>query len=206
MYAFWKNGTNAFTIAAAKISKTWSPVEASWTLRSAGVNWTNPGGDYGTRVTTLNAPGGYNVNVWDAYTVTSAIQDFVNDPSQNFGLMFICVGGSDGHGYYTADYSDISKRPKLTVTYAATTGVSQPQAVSPSTSVPPLRVYQAAVSWSQLDNPSRLQVHTLNGRLRENRLVSGSGALRLAQASGTYVVTMDGQRDVVSGVILPNLR
>ena len=62
MYAFWKNGGNAFTFRFYRISKAWNETYTEWDYYDQGKRWTNGGGDYTTpAVGVFNSPSGYDV-------------------------------------------------------------------------------------------------------------------------------------------------
>jgi len=166
------------------------------------VNWLTAGGEYGTRAATLNAPSGYNTNVWDAYTVTSAVQDFVANPSQNHGLLFVCTDGSDGHGYYTSDYSDVSKRPKLTVTYTVQSTAVTPLAEAGNSDSPaPLRIHRGTMSWNLGNAAARVSVLSLDGRLVGTRTVTGRGSFTLPAAAGARVTAVESDRNAFEATV-----
>lgn len=110
-----------------RLVRAWDESAVTWTKATAGANWTKPGGDYSP--TPVGAPGLLSNNGtqggWEEYDVTSAIQTFVEDPSQNHGLLLIITTGSRNyHKYHSSEYSDVSLRPKLTVQYEGGTSTA----------------------------------------------------------------------------------
>ncbi len=93
--------------------------------------WNNKGGDYtgegaDTMYQTLETG-------WFEFDITSHVQDFVNEPSKNYGIMFSVAMDNPNHCYSASDpkedtvaqvgkfhsmkASDVSLRPQLVITY-----------------------------------------------------------------------------------------
>lgn len=118
------------------ITTPWSPVGTNWTKP-----WKNAGGDF--KADGVDTFYFYDAGLgWNRYDVTAAVQEFVKNPSNNYGLMItvamddpsICFATlktdtvfqlAQYHGVIAGAEGDAANkqyRPKLTVKY--TTGVS----------------------------------------------------------------------------------
>jgi len=108
-------------ITAYKMSKAWDPTTATWLAANASTNWTGPGATgtddrASTAVAsfTADAPGWYTIDV------TSAVQDWINDPASNFGLILVGSGDvSSRHDFRSSDWMVQSERPILEVNFGS---------------------------------------------------------------------------------------
>ena len=93
--------------------------------------WNNKGGDY----TGVEADTIYNTDTlgWFEFEMTSHVQDFVNDPSKNYGVMLSVAMDNPNHIYNNSDprvdtvaqvgkfhsmkAEDVALRPQLVITY-----------------------------------------------------------------------------------------
>lgn len=192
LYAFWKNGTNGFTIEAYRISHAWNEQYTDQDYYDNGIRWTRAGGDYGAKVATFNSPSGYDVPKTDRYTMTTAVQNAVSNPASNFGWLLIDVAGSDGHGYYTSQYGTQSQRPKLTVTYTAPTSVAVRGVVTSGAKVNVVSGVRPAISWKSCASVAAL-VYDGAGRRAGSWQLRGQGHVDLSNLrAGSYVVRISG--------------
>ena len=93
---------------------------ASWTSPTASTTWTTPGGDFNTTaisniVSNLNNPVVFELN-------PSVVQKWINDPSQNYGMIIMTYPetyGSScmGSQFASSEYTNPFERPKLVVYY-----------------------------------------------------------------------------------------
>jgi hypothetical protein len=131
-YAYVSYDPSGKTVWAYKQNHTdWSESQATWNIYKTGSNWSTAGGDYVTSDPaggSTTFPGSYGWMSWD---VLDIVQD-AHDLSINaeFLMKFETEGSSSEYlsKFYTREYSDTSKRPKLTIEYAtiASVGTSAP--------------------------------------------------------------------------------
>lgn len=98
-----------------RIKKEWESSSVSWQEP-----WETEGGDFSDTV--LASFTNTQKEVWENYEVTDLIKQFVEDPSINFGFLLSfdennhdIVFGAVAHA---SEYTDITKRPKLTIYYS----------------------------------------------------------------------------------------
>ena len=95
---------------------------ATWEAYDCVHAWTNFGGDFDSNVVTMT-PVYYNdINQWHQWDIKDLVQSWVDDPSSNYGMLLQNQGPGNVDtifiGYFRSDeYSDVSLRPKLSVTY-----------------------------------------------------------------------------------------
>ena len=113
------------SVYVKRLTRTnWSETAMTWTLYD-GVNaWTTPGGDYTTNgQTSIIIPTSYPA--WREWTITTIVQDCVTNSIGSVDLMLGRTTGAanlDENRFYSREYTtDITLRPKLTVTYTVPT-------------------------------------------------------------------------------------
>ncbi len=106
------------TINAHGITNSWVESEVTWNSRMSGVSWTTPGGDYSGAVSSSQfCPNSVDTNTWKSWDVTSLVQGWVNGGTNNGVLLKDSSSTSACKWFYSSDYGDASKRPKLSVCY-----------------------------------------------------------------------------------------
>lgn len=114
--------------AVYKVTKNWTEgtgncggtanVNASWDYYNGSSNaWTTPGGDYDianqSEVKTVTTTGHYTIKL-----NTQMVQEWVNNPSQNFGMIIKALNETGGYlANNDKTVANVSLRPKLTIYY-----------------------------------------------------------------------------------------
>jgi hypothetical protein len=107
----------AGTIRAYKLSRPWTPDEATWFNASSGAKWSAVGGDFSaTPAASLDY--GTQLNVWHTLDVTQAVRDFIADPASNFGLLLMLDPSMLTVAYVSSEGTRADQRPKLTITFS----------------------------------------------------------------------------------------
>ncbi len=105
------------------VRRAWLEASATWQVASVGAAWQTPGAmgandrdpvsigslpasATGTRTVTLNATG------------IAKIQEWVSDPSKNFGIIGASASNNDGVNFLSSETATVAQRPKLTVIYS----------------------------------------------------------------------------------------
>jgi hypothetical protein len=142
MKTAYQNHPLDIDVYAYKLLKEWDEQEANWYYCRPGTIWTSPGASAATdRSDTPTDPTPTRLSVvdeWYQWDVTSAVQDWVSEPSSNYGLLLVgvrviqtveysCYESEQGHDYL---------RPKLTVTYLSVPPTSTPTPTSTQTMTP----------------------------------------------------------------------
>jgi hypothetical protein len=102
------------SIRVFKVNKAWDENSATWTLAKSGQKWVKAGGDYSTPAETTYSYS-YSDEIWHNIDITTAIKGFVKSPETNFGLMLYMIPAMYTVRYISANGTDISLRPKLTI-------------------------------------------------------------------------------------------
>ncbi len=109
------------TIYVHRAQKPWIEDEATWNQYANGLNWDTPGGDYeipeiaGSPIDAA-LPGA------TTFDVTDLVQDWINEPATNNGIMLLGSSGVNHADFTTSDSTNAGLRPKLTVAYACECG------------------------------------------------------------------------------------
>jgi endonuclease/exonuclease/phosphatase family metal-dependent hydrolase len=113
------------TISAYRIANSFDEWAATWHRRKeSGANWSNAGGDLGSRYATASVGTSRGTRV--SFNVTSLVQSTVNG---NYGSRYTRIALVDGGSssasslkeFYSSEASDAGLRPKLTVVYGSGT-------------------------------------------------------------------------------------
>ena len=125
----WKVASNAAaTVTAHRVTRDW--VEgtsgcfngATWYTAANGVNWTALGGDHDPAVVASRTVPAGEQDGWHDYDVKSVVQQWVSGTKPNQGLLLRVSDESrtvlNNLEYVASDSPDVSRRPKLAVTYA----------------------------------------------------------------------------------------
>jgi|GEM_PF-1059540 len=116
--------SNSYPIYA--LNRSFSESSATWNLASTGTSWATSGAmgvadrdstamgslagsSTGTLTATLNATG------------IAEVQNWINDPAQNYGIAIASASNTDGLDFRSSEYGTASYRPALNVTYTVTT-------------------------------------------------------------------------------------
>jgi hypothetical protein len=152
------NGTAAFD--AYELTQSFTPSQATWNSASTGTAWTTAGGTYNSallsQVTGLtNDPDRHN------WAVTSAVQDWINTPADEHGLIVKLDSSAVAERELFLDTSaaEPALRPELVVTYSEPTAAdtyyapSLPSPMSSATSytVPVTLTNTTPSTWSSAD-------------------------------------------------------
>lgn len=194
------------TVGVYEVTKAWTmvPHGTSWAKNTLTTSWTTPGGDYSKKVQTLVVPKN-PIPKTVTYTITTAVQDWVNTPATNFGLILIpeAGNGGDGNCYYTHLHTDAANRPKLTVTYTGGTATVPGLSMNTDRFVPGISTAGRTLSYHlNSGTPAVMTIVNSAGRSVLTRTVTGTGTLDLgALGAGTYYARLGGRAGVMSLVI-----
>jgi hypothetical protein len=110
-----------------QLLQNWVEPEATWDIRATGFSW-QVGGAQGLldRGTAVLANISANTTGSHVITLTSdglaAMQSWVDDGNSNFGFIMTNSINSDGMDFDCREDASAANRPKLTVTYVASSG------------------------------------------------------------------------------------
>jgi len=116
-------------VLAANTTAIWDESQVTWNNRLTGVSWTNPGGDYGVTY----ADEGEATYGDTSLETASLVQDWVDGVIPNYGYHLrddidwgAEMGTDSGGVFYSSDYSNSVKHPKLTIDYTEGGGIFIP--------------------------------------------------------------------------------
>lgn len=113
--------TNRYSIYA--LLRMWSETEASWNDTMTAAPWATPGASELGRDRGVQEIGGVGPLSSGATTVhlnaggVALVQQWINDPSMNFGIEVSNLTAADGLGVASREATPASARPKLSVVY-----------------------------------------------------------------------------------------
>lgn len=140
IYISWNNGNGGGnTIFLSHIlDKNWIESEATWNIFSNGNNWSSAWlaswSDYASSPDASAAIWYSPSNTWASFSITSLVQNWINTPANNYGMLIHSISWPRV-SINSSEFSDISFRPKLTVTYTSNQTTSQVPSSSDSTPI-----------------------------------------------------------------------
>jgi hypothetical protein len=114
------------TVTAYAILEAWEPGDenanpgaVNWTMRTATEDWTNPGVGVGSHdPAPLSSINPYEDETAYSIEIPAAlVQAWIDDPSQNHGVVLHSQGISNTGWFYSMEIWDPARRPSLSVTY-----------------------------------------------------------------------------------------
>ncbi len=107
------------------LERDWNENEATWNQASSGMSWASPGAsggsDRGSASLGTVTGGGLQSFVLNPDGV-ARVQQWINDPATNFGLILADSASTDGMDARSSEYGTAASRPKLTIVYEASSG------------------------------------------------------------------------------------
>jgi len=109
-------------LSAYRLLRPWMANQATWNQATVNTAWTQPGAN-GIGTDRQDAPQSSatigQAGTWYSFNVREAVQAWVDNPDQNYGLIFKGQGPpSVIYSIASAEYSNVEFRPRLTVVYA----------------------------------------------------------------------------------------
>jgi hypothetical protein len=95
----------------------WNETEATWVSSTVSATWPDAGGVYdSSTATAYKAPGTGKYISWELDP--AMLQDWINNPGNNFGLILISKGNEIGECVFASSQAAVAaQRPELTVYY-----------------------------------------------------------------------------------------
>lgn len=116
-------GSNqSVNISVHQVYEEWEEMYATWYSRTSVNNWSTINYPYYYNPTALSFRDVTNALIDNSWTVTSAVQDWVNGTSSNFGFIFAQTSNSANHEKHFAsrENSNVTFHPRLVITYTTT--------------------------------------------------------------------------------------
>lgn len=137
---YGQRGSEASINAAYVVSRTWEEMQATWYKATNLDYWGLPGCNSTSNDRSsvpLSSQPIYNIG-WYTWTVTSAVQRWVQDPASNRGVMLRQTNTSVGGEYdiRQSEFPGLEMRPCLIVTYTLSTPTPTPTSTLPGTPTP----------------------------------------------------------------------
>ena len=109
----WTEGSNSGGTGAG----------ANWTETDTGATWSASGGDFDSSIiASAVSPGAVGWMNWD---ITGLVSDWVSAKAPNYGMLLRTSIAAEGAQFDSSDATDVTRHPKLTITYACECGAGQ---------------------------------------------------------------------------------
>lgn len=136
LWAMRRSNENPMDISAHAISSDWDEGTATWILAREGTPWETAGGDYDPPI--LDSVRVTDLSQWYELHVTSAVQEWVDDPAHNYGVL---LRSSNPYGieyeFAASEHLATFVRPRMDIRYfwlPTTTATVTPTATQTSAS------------------------------------------------------------------------
>jgi len=123
IYIQGRNNNNSLLADVYRVLRNWDPASATWNRANATSNWQSAGVN-GALDRSFTSEGllwlDQVPDTWVSVDLTGLVHYWVNNPSQNYGLVFLGrAGGGVQYVLRSSDYpvSKAYTRPKLTIFY-----------------------------------------------------------------------------------------
>jgi hypothetical protein len=174
------------------LQKAWDEFSATWQRFAASGAWATPGvtgsADRGTTVLGALGPGSTGIQRIQLNAAgISAVQQWIDNPSLNFGIILQDYAAADGVDIATSEASTASRRPKLVITYETPPvgGPSTPE----SNETPPQNLPPTVYAGSDLSAQQGAAV-ALDGTVNDDgQPVGGAAGAQWTKVSGPGTVT-----------------
>ena len=131
---YYRYGTEPVVVNLYRLRQPWVESEATWRVRATGQMWDAPGaagsGDRDPEPfasMTLDS-----TDTWYVVELTDAVQGWVSNPEENFGLVLESVGVGHDFRFWSSDYErTIVHRPRLCVDFVEPTPTATPEPTLP---------------------------------------------------------------------------
>ena len=208
LYAFkYVGGSQTGDYSIFKVTRAWSEEEADWNNASYGQQWSKEGGDYSSQaVAKVTAWPRSNGKTWMPFDVLDAVQEFVENPEENFGFMIVNTRKTQEVDFYSSEYTNKEQRPKLTITYDydEETGIvpraasaAAPKGLTVRAQHRDLHVFGNGISQAVM-----LTITRPNGKcLLSGRITPGGEKLLTGLNPGVYFITIRGNNRQRSTIV-----
>jgi hypothetical protein len=110
-------------------ARPWEELDVTWNDYNSSNSWTTAGGDFNATPTDIQNLSSAVEDTWIAYNVTVDVQDFINNPSTNFGWIIKDQDESTiltRRYYRSSEYWNISLTPKLDISFSVFVDATPP--------------------------------------------------------------------------------
>ncbi|MCB0262736.1 MAG: T9SS type A sorting domain-containing protein [Calditrichaeota bacterium] len=161
--------------------------------------WNASGGDFSNEVSATQTVGASGSYAWESSQMVADVQDWLNNPGNNFGWVLIGNEGSNGTAkrFDSRENGAEANRPKLTITYTVATGIGDDENVAIA--------FDLAQNYPNPFNPSTQIRFTLNRAAQTRLTIFNALGQEVAmpvnemRSAGTHEITFDAT-ELVSGI------
>lgn len=121
LYAVGRSNPHAMTLGIARVNREWDPSRVTWNQTTASEAWYEPGArdvaaDRSGRLYAAQSVTAFNT--WTHYDVSALVQEWVSDPTHNYGLLMVPEGNvSVQYDFGSSRWPVRDLRPYLEVEY-----------------------------------------------------------------------------------------
>jgi hypothetical protein len=165
---YQQNDFNALTVEVFQVTRSWVASEASWNRASNAQEWAAGGADSALDRSLASADSRVLTPPTSSYveytwSITQMVQDWVNDPVHNAGLILIGSGDSQTFHLYSSEYSSPEQGPKLRVLYCPAVPTATPtQTATPTRTATATPTLTPTPTYTATPVPGRIEGQVWN--------------------------------------------
>ncbi|NLE76294.1 MAG: DNRLRE domain-containing protein, partial [Chloroflexi bacterium] len=159
LYPVLRTAGETMQVELYRVQRPWQPEQATWHQAAAGLPWGAPGGDAGSDraprpMAKANVREAYQ---WVTLEITALVQEWVDHPENNFGLMLAGYAPEEGEfAFASSKRAPVYERPQLQVAYGLiATPTSTPTETGTATATT-----TATPNWTTTPTPSHTPTPT----------------------------------------------
>ncbi len=152
--------TRSMTVSLYRLRRPWVEDEATWNQAALGDPWGAPGADSsGDRDFTAVASAVVsNTNAKYSFDITHLVQDWANDPGQNYGVLIVGTGLTVERRFWSSEYTQsTSPRPLLRINWQPCPPTPTPTSTPTPTFTP---TYTPTPTLTPTNTPTPTLTHT----------------------------------------------
>jgi hypothetical protein len=156
LYLSSATNTNNITADIYLISNPWINSEVGWNNRNSLTPWDSSGGDYSTKITSLQIS---NTPAWYNFTITTAVRNWITSGNENLGIIILSPDATTGNSvdFASSDNPDTSKVPSILVDYTSNAPPQIDSISADSSLSSPKQIGQSitfTINWTDLEGNS----------------------------------------------------
>ena len=190
------------TVTIHKITNAWEETEASWIYAKKDKLWEKEGADFTTDVAATYKYG-EELNEWHTITITEIIQEYIQNPESNNGLLMYMEPIMHTIRYLSSQNSIQSQRPKLLIEGSTVPIVQNIKRVYPHKTTIKTLPSSVIISTNNTESYSLLLYNNRGQQLFNIFVSQNAGVIPTDKLSaGLYTICLQKKKDHVSYTIM----
>ena len=161
---YQKHPTNSSTVQVYRVVRPWLSTEATWYAATGTENWGLAGANAASDRSMVAAADAIlqviTIPEWRTWAIRDIVQEWVNNPAQNQGVILVGSGDTQEFHLASAEYPAVDRRPRLEIHYCQAPPTPTPTqtptrtrtpTVTPTHTLTPVPGHIAGHVWNDLN-------------------------------------------------------